>query len=306
LAEEINIAFGTNNVFVPQVAAAIASIVRHAPSARLRFIILHEGVPSQRRAGVQAVAPSARFFWAGVGDDDIPPYEDKEHFSRPILYRLGLERLAPSDCRRVIYIDSDVVILEDIRKLWNCSLEGKPIGAVIDHLISPKDFAERWGLPPQSPGYFNSGLLMMDLDQVRSGRILSTAIEFLTHQGAGLTYADQDALNFAFWGRWQPLPPTWNVQRNMVIASIVDKLPPDLRFHDKLPALVHYTGSEKPWVPGGYHPWSWLYWDSLARTPFFDEMTRMCGVGRLQRMLIWLRWMRRRPWKGAGHFSLPR
>lgn len=102
MTEEIDIAFCTNVAYSAHVAAAIASIVRHAPGAQLRFVILHGGIPSNRQSLMEAAAPKARFYWAEVGDDDVPPYvAENSHFSRAILYRLALEKLAPADCRRV-------------------------------------------------------------------------------------------------------------------------------------------------------------------------------------------------------------
>ena len=56
------------------------------------------------------------FVWTAVSDDDMPPFAGREHFSRAILFRLGLEKLAPPDCRRVIYLDADITVLADVRE----------------------------------------------------------------------------------------------------------------------------------------------------------------------------------------------
>jgi hypothetical protein len=76
-------------------------------------------------------------------------------------------------------------------------------------------------------------------------------------------------------------------------------MPEELRFDTRLPNIVHFSGSQKPWARGEYHPWSWLYWDNLARTPFVDDVVKQWGVSRLERFRLWLRWLRRRP-RGAN------
>ena len=120
-------------------------------------------------------------------------------------------------------------------------------------------------------------------------------MQFVANHDHLVQFSDQDALNWVQWGRWQPLPYQWNAQRMNVIASLAVDLPPDQQFHERLPGIVHFTGPEKPWVSNGYHPWSWVYWENLAHTPFFDEVVRKEGMGWLQRQWLWLRWLRRRP-----------
>jgi lipopolysaccharide biosynthesis glycosyltransferase len=275
----------------------MASIVRNAPGARLRFIVLHDGISAERQACMERVAPEARFHWAEIGDHDVPAYASNgTHFSRAILFRLGLERLAPRDCMRVLYLDADVIVLGDLRALWRSDLEGAPLGAMLDsYRLDGGEFAQKWGLPPSPVGYFNSGVLLIDLERVRADRLFSAAIDLVQREGARFRFADQDALNIATWARWRPLPPAWNAQRDMVIPVLAERLPPEMRFHDRLPSVVHYTGPEKPWTLEGYHPWSWLYWPALADTPFFHEVVRANGMGAMQRLRLWVRWLRRRP-----------
>lgn len=297
--EQLDIAFGVDGRYLPHVAAVIASIVRNAKDAKFRFIILHDGVSADRRSLVEAAAPAAEFYWAVISDDDVPAYRDKDHFSRPILFRLALDKLAPVDCHRLIYLDCDLILLRDVRELWNAELAGAPLGAIVDCNSDFKVFAEQWGLKWPSTGYFNSGVLLIDLDLVRKDGVFRAAIEFVAREGHRCPYADQDALNVVTWGQWRPLPVTWNAQTNMVMPWLANDIPKSLQFHDRLPALVQFTGPGKPWVSGSYHPWFWVYWDNLARTPFLREVSRSAGIGTLSRLRIWLRWLRRKPRRRA-------
>lgn len=299
-ADEIDIAFGINDAYVPHLSAVVTSIVRHAPDARLRFIILHDGVSHARRKLVEGTAPSSQFIWAEVDDADVPEFVDHSHFNRTTLFRFQLETLAPPDCRRLIYLDTDVIVLSDVRELWAIDLGDAAVGAVIDggaavdRVVVPADFAARWRLPaPYS--YFNAGVLLIDLRRVRAGELFSAAAQFFAKNRRSLPFNDQDALNWKFWGRWKSLPPTWNAQLDMVVPWLSQNLPQHLQFHNRLPALVHFTGAGKPWTAGSYHPWAWIYWENLARTPFLQEVAAASGIGVYRRMRIWLRWMRRRP-----------
>lgn len=293
--ESINIVFGVDKNFAPHMAATIASIVRNAPDAELRFLVLNTGIEKEQQTDVETVAPSARFIWIEVSDDDVPHFADREHFTRAILFRLGLETLAPPDWRRVIYLDSDIILLRDIRELWQVDLGGLPLAAVVDVLVDAGKFAQRWQLPPSNIHYFNSGVLVIDLDVVRTENLFSKAIEFVAQNGSELLYSDQDALNYAVWARWRPLDLIWNVQRDVVYAGTTTALPEDRRLNGRMPALVHFTSEVKPWALERFHPWAWIYWDNLSRTPFAREVASKYGVSKIQRFRLWLRWLRRRP-----------
>ncbi len=292
--EAINVALGIDRAYAPHAAAVIASMVRHAPGARFRFLILHVGVEPALGMRVEAAAPGAAFVWREIGDDHAPAMADRLHFSRAILFRLGIEKHAPADWRRVLYIDSDVIVMRDVGPLWRADLGANPIGAVIDCFVDAAAFAARWRLPPASPCYFNSGVLLIDLEKVRREQLFSKALAFAAAHLDEITLADQDALNVVTWERWTRLETLWNVQRHMAIPSLSEQIDGARRLGDNSPGIIHFTGPEKPWLRDGYHPWSWAYWDNLARTSFRDEVARAQGFGPLQRAILWQRWMRKR------------
>lgn len=296
---EVDVALGFDANYAPHAAAVIASVVAHAPSARFRFIILHTGVTPAMQGRIAASAPGMRFVWIEVGADDMPAFEGREHFSRAILFRLGLEKLAPQDCRRVLYLDADITVLADVRELATVDLEGAPVAAAIDGYVDAKMFAEMWGLAP-GPGYFNSGVLVIDLERVRAERLFTEAIRFFTRNDAKLTLADQDAVNWACWGRWKRVDVAWNAQRHMAIPSLIAEMPEDRRLNGRAPKIIHFTGPEKPWTPGAYHPWAWLYWKSLERTAYARDVRRASGMDFLKLLRLRLRWQLRRPDRKAA------
>lgn len=291
MSETIDVAFGFDGNYAAHAAAVMASVVRHAPDGRFRFIVLHSGVDAGTQARVESAAPGVSFVWVEVGDDDLPPFADRDHFSRATLFRLGLEKLAPADCTRVLYLDSDITVLADVRALYNVDLEGQPVAAAIDAFVDPARFAKLWSLP-EGPNYFNAGILVIDLKKVRAEHLFDKAADFVARNDPELN--DQDALNWACWGRWKRFDVAWNAQRHMAIASLIEEMTPDKRLNGRKPNIIHFTGPEKPWIAGAYHPWSWLYWESLRRTPFLHDVVRKHGVGAAKQAQLWLRWQRRR------------
>ncbi len=297
MTEKVDVALGFDGNYAPHAAAVVASASRYADHAPFRFIILYESVSAQQKSEIEALAPNSHFLWVAIGEEDVPAFEARGHFARSSLYRLGLEKLAPADCERLIYLDSDVTILGDIRELWREDLGDYAIGAVVDPYgacaYPDMPFAERWNLPPGE--YFNAGILLIDLRRVRAERAFGRAMEFVAAHDLDLPFNGQDALNWVYWNKWRRLNVIWNAQRLHAADGGGASLPASMMLNGQAPKIVHYTGGEKPWLRIGYHPWSWIYWESLSHTPYLDTVARVQKVTGLMRLKLWLRWMRRRP-----------
>ncbi|THG19036.1 hypothetical protein TEA_008387 [Camellia sinensis var. sinensis] len=101
----------------------------------------------------------------------------RQALEQPLNYaRNYLADLLETCVRRVIYLDSDLVVVDDIWKLWSTSLGGKTIGAPeYCHANFSKYFtASFWSdnrfsgtFAGRSPCYFNTGVMVMDLEKWR-------------------------------------------------------------------------------------------------------------------------------------------
>lgn len=283
----ITVALGIDEAYAPHAAATISSIRQQSPGAAFQFLILHDGVPQHARMRVEASAPDATFIWTEITDSNVLALSGRDHISRATFYRLVLPHLAPAGVRRIVYLDSDLIVTRDLRALWSVDLQGAPLGAVCDSGMAWRSFAEAYGLDPGAGPYFNAGVLLIDLEHVRRERLFDQALERL--QAHDLHYMDQDALNLALWGRWRPLDPIWNVQHTMLLGDAAQGVPDDMLAHGRKPAIIHYTGHHKPWLKDSYHPFAWRYWRALRRTTYFHDVARRQGVTLVHRMRLMMR-----------------
>jgi lipopolysaccharide biosynthesis glycosyltransferase len=292
--DTIHIAFGVDAPYLPHLAATIASLTATAPRAKFSFIVLHGGLPGEPKAMVEATAPSAAFRWVEIGDEVLRGLDGHWHISRATFYRLILPDILEPEVRRLIYLDSDLIVARDIRELWTADMESRVIAAVYDAGIDAVPFAKRWGLAPVPGSYFNAGVLLIDMERVRGEGIFRTAFDFLLANRPELGFMDQDALNHTLWRQWRVLDPVWNVQRSMLFSNWASDSPAFLRPRGR-PAIVHYTGDQKPWIANTYHPYAWLYWRALARTPFWSDVAKAGGVNFGSQLRMGLRFLKRWP-----------
>lgn len=289
---EIVITFGLDSGYAAHAGAAIASILAAAPQRTYRFVMLHDGVPADLQARVQMCAPGARFDWLSPPEDLLACNQVHGHVSRATYARFAIPDLL-HDCRRVLYLDCDMIVLADLQPLFASDLQGAALGAVIDHWIDPLAFAQAWGLDTADARYFNAGMLVLDLDVLRAEGGFARALDVLNAKGSRLPYMDQDALNHAFWGRWCRLDRIWNVQRAAVMRGFEAAAQASDGLETRRPKIVHYTGSEKPWRRGAYHPYAGAYLQALARTPFWDNVLSAGGPVWHERIRARWNWARK-------------
>lgn len=164
--------------------------------------------------------------------------------------RLFLPKLLP-ETKRILYIDSDLLINESLQSVWDTELGDAPIAAAVcAHVktIGNEQLpVEALGLDPQAP-YLQAGFLLIDLDRWREMDLSERCLDYLRRYSDRAPHWDQSALNAVIGQKWKLLPDRWNV--------------PAAYFELKLengstmtPAVLHFSGPEKPWRYGN-HTWT--------------------------------------------------
>lgn len=156
------------------------------------------------------------------------------HFSTAIYYRLEIPQVEKKD--KVVYLDCDLVVLEDILKLFEFDLNGKTLGAVYDY-----------GL--RSSGQLNSGVLLIDCEKWNKKKYSSKIMHSFDKWGNNLKWLDQDILNYVFKEDIMFLPLEWNFQRSIFDLTL-KQMKLSKKEYDNLilnPKIVHYVGRIKPW-----------------------------------------------------------
>lgn len=196
---------------------------------------------------------------------------DNRRFGLTAWYRIFLPELLP-ELDRILYLDADTIVRRHLEPLWGTDLGGLPLAAVANPLYPFMDHGFLAGLGLASTAeYFNSGVLLLDLEVWRREGLTARVLERAAAQGRQ-EWPDQNALNTVLRGRWRALDPEWNAQ-NTVFDLRASRLPfaPDaLRRARRNPAIVHFIGPYKPWHLRCKHPLRGLYWRHLRETPWHD------------------------------------
>ncbi|MCS2449217.1 glycosyltransferase family 8 protein [Bacteroides thetaiotaomicron] len=258
----------TPNYFIPA-ATCLYSIFEHLDVEDHLSVIclLSEELPERLKQKIQIIGGGrAQYSFVNLKGRLKDIYVD-EKYTEAASYRLLLPDLLP-EYDKVIYIDCDVIVRNDLAKLYhNTDLGDNYLAAVFE---APLDFqVERFkaiGCDPME--YINSGFLIMNLELMRRDNMAQKFLE--AAKADYLEFPDQDVLNQLCKGRILGLPPYCNSIRTFFLPQYkkfflqkyTEQDWKDVHQH----GTIHYTGA-KPWncFTIEFQVW-WQYYERLPKT----------------------------------------
>jgi lipopolysaccharide biosynthesis glycosyltransferase len=277
--------------FVVPLAVALRSINDSQSEAGTVLVtVLSIGISVEDRA--RLTESISRIDVSFVDVDALIP-EDVP-FSKARLTRATYGRLFAADAvgpgiDRLLYLDTDVLVRDDLRALADFDFNGHPIAATRDvsqPVLSVGFPAWReLGMSPSTP-YYNAGVLLIDVQAWHARGIRAAALDFLYQHGDRCRYADQDGLNAALRGDFARLPARWNQDaafrhpRHLAYAFLDQA---EVEAAERAPAIIHFTGAIKPWLPGCHDPATELWRQTLAMTAWRDLVVKESRLATVRR-----------------------
>ena len=167
-----------------------------------------------------------------------------------------------------------MIFEKDPSLLYYIDLEGRLLGAVKEkkYLMNKSDHQDLDVVDLESyHQYFNSGVMVIDLQKWLKKDISRTALNFAIDFWHLTKLHDQDALNYAVKGDWLSISPLWNPRglNRLPETTVKDKVFTNWEIYEKnLSYFVHFSGSDKPWKYLSFHPKKELYLHYLKQTAF--------------------------------------
>lgn len=269
------VALALDHQYAAWAATSIRSCLVAEPSSNICFEVVHGGtLTDEDRARLAQTATSARssIRFHRVDGGQLSGLPTTPHFGTVVWLRFFLPELL-GDRTKAIYLDSDTLVLSGIEELWTTSLDSKPIAAV-GNVVEPdaRPHVEALGISYPG-GFFNSGVLLMDLERMRADRSADELFKVAVDRRDELVWPDQDALNVVFRERWLPLHPRWNTQNSFwAWREWAIEVFGKSRLDEAVagPAIRHFEGPgvSKPWHYMCPYPGRRQYRAALAETPW--------------------------------------
>jgi lipopolysaccharide biosynthesis glycosyltransferase len=247
-------------------------LVEH-PNRTIQIDVLHCGDTS-RRSRARLVTMVSRLGgelrYRAVPDSWVAGLPIEGFTGKATWYRIWLDELLP-DARRVLYLDVDLLVMDSLEPLWFEPLGDSVVAAVTN---VPPDFERDYVKRPEMQGdrYFNAGVLILDLERMRTERLGEQLREFSFANASRLRWRDQDALNEVLHARRHALDPRWNYMNSMIVYPWATDYFEHavLEAARRAPAVRHFEGpdSNKPWHVLSDPVQRRLYAEHRAQTPW--------------------------------------
>jgi lipopolysaccharide biosynthesis glycosyltransferase len=229
----------------------------------------------ERRLAEMVRSEGAEISVLRVPDERLTGLPTRGFTRKATWYRIFLPELRP-DLDRILYLDSDLIVLDSLGPLFGVDLDDDCIGAVtnvlqLNHLHRPGEL----GLT-EPRQYFNAGVLLMNLGQMREDRSTSALIAFGREHSQQIEWRDQDVLNVVLGSRRLSLHPRWNVMNSFRwkhAAEVFGASQLEDALHN--PAIRHFEG------PDENKPWHYLC-DRVSRE-LYDEYRQHTPWPRIRR-----------------------
>ncbi|MCL2520887.1 MAG: glycosyltransferase family 8 protein [Spirochaetaceae bacterium] len=277
----IPIVLSLNSAYTKPTAVAIVSALANAAAGTQYYFYLlthnltrdDESFIEQLTTKYTTCAGVKVIYFSDADYTQIPSINNK---AREIIFRLFVPNLL-SEIDKIIYLDSDILILNDLTELYNINLEGKAYAAVsekgVHNFIRPPlinndtkrlfDFFYELGfdLLDEQTHYVNAGVMVINAVYWREHNYTQRALAFLTQHAPNLVHLEQDALNYLalqdgpqsrhfLSASYNFFSPLFNINR--INAAETRFLFKSLNLLNQLkenyrPHIVHYIAARKPW-----------------------------------------------------------
>ena len=184
-----------------------------------------------------------------------------DYFTLTIYFRLFIPSMFPQ-YDKGIYIDSDVVLTDDIAKLFDIDIGENYIGACND--LSIADIPPLVAYTEKAVGvnakeYINSGVLLMNLKKMRDDDLEGHFLALLNKYHFDSIAPDQDYLNAMCNGKIYYLEEKWDTMPNDAKPMLTET------------SLIHYNLFSKPWCYDGIQ-YEEQFWNYAQDCGFIDEI----------------------------------
>lgn len=267
--KQIPIFFAVDDNYVPCLAVALQSLIDNSSKNYYYHIrVLYTNIKWKNQKIIKKMQQeNIRIDFVNVSKQINKVKQQlytRDYFSAATYFRLFIPELYPQ-YNKVLYLDCDIVVLDDIADLYNIDLEDNLIAAAPDGVINDlepfREYAEKVVGVSSYKHYFNAGVIVMNLEEMRKFKFMDKflySLETIKFRVA----QDQDYLNRLCKGRVKIISDVWN---RMPLRG--DKI---LRKRLK---LIHYNMANKPWHFDDvlYQEFFWKY---AEETVFYDKLLK--------------------------------
>lgn len=269
--DDVNLFFACDDNYIPMFAVVLESIREFADKNRKYNIkVLNTGNISEynrNRLISEYSSNNMNIEFVDISDrvsSICEKLHTRDYYSKSTYFRLFIPALYPH-LNKALYLDCDILLLDDVAKLYDNDLKNNLVGAIPDESVWAVPEFQRYVMNrinlDDYKKYFNAGILLMNLDRLRKINFEDLFLELISNITFNVAQ-DQDYLNTICKDNVLFLDKGWNKM------PIID----DMNLSDI--KLIHYNLSYKPWHLDGVN-YADKFWEYSDKSIYSDDIRKI-------------------------------
>lgn len=293
--DAVTIVFASDNNYAPYLGVVIKSLIENSSCENnYDIVVLETSISLHNKELIKNLIEerkniSIRFFNVSVF------LQAKNFFTSRYLtietyFRLFIPEIFTA-YNKLIYLDCDIIILDDIANFYHTDITDYLIGATYNlstlHSaiynynvfgVGFKDYCRKILKMDCPVDYFQAGVLLFNITKMKEQNIQERALKMVLSSYEYIMH-DQDILNSLCYGQVKILSQQWDLfnhysEENGSIYLINDfsqEIRKDYLKAKENPKIIHYAGPKKVWQ----HPeieYAYYWWKYSQMTPFYEEI----------------------------------
>jgi len=265
----IEIVVTIEDCYSQHLSVLLASLKKSNKNNNIKCHIISDFISPKNHRKIKSVVSNSRICLEFYIVPDILDRDFKvdKHAKNANYYRLFLTEILPMNIQKVLYLDSDMLVLSDLAEVWEFDISNNALAA-----IPFKNEKRANALKIESDQYFNSGVMLVNLDFWRKNNSVLSFLRCMEQSSNIIEYWDQDVLNYVFSESVEFLNDKWNY------CEIYD--------NNSEINILHFAGAHKPWSQ--HYPWNKnkeMYFQYLWMTPYLFVNLKDCLVNLLRKLI---------------------
>lgn len=242
--------------YIPHLGMVIMSLVKCNPDIDFVFHLFVNHLPEDEEQRLASAAEqTGNAIKIHVVNDAAFSSIVFGKYNASFFYRFIMPDILKDETDRLLYMDGDMMCRGNLKELQNLLLENH-LAAVVSDRDEKRQMDQL-----QVKGFFNSGLMLINVKQWIEEHLLQTILEFSHEnlkyvgkngrhsQWKNALYNDQNILNKILDGRVVWLPKKYNYIYKLNRSALFRKKASNEDYREQV--ILHFAGSVKPW-----HDWA--------------------------------------------------
>lgn len=251
----MNLIFSLDENYVPPLKVLLYSIFEKTKEEQISVYLLHDEIPTIFLNEIEELVTYYGHIFHPVSC--LNKFQNQEnwttsrYYSVEMYYWLLAPFLLPQSVKKGLYLDPDIICLNDFSEWYHEPMEEYFYKASSHNYVTKftQPFNKVRLQTYSSDGYYNSGVVLMDFEKIRENSSMEEIQQAIIENKNRLILPDQDIFNLLYFDRikeedWR----VFNLSPGIfdIMATIFPK-DYNLEKTREEAIFVHYMGKSKPW-----------------------------------------------------------